>query len=124
VIQGARRALDLRGELDAVDDHGRRVRLVFEGERIVVRFDDAGAALAAARSARALRADGLRRLLGSLARHSPVPPQALAVDLWLGDRAVGRAGRGASPNWLGRLLGAPGVELRLFALIAAAARAR
>jgi hypothetical protein len=124
VIHGARRALDLRGELDAVDDRGHRVRLVCDGERIVVRFDGAGAALAAARSARALRADGLRRLLASLVRHSPVPPQAFAIDLWLGDRVIGRAGRGAAPNWLGRLVGAPGVELRLFALLAAVARAR
>ena len=121
---GARRALDLRGELDAVDEHGHRVRLVFEGERIEVRFDGARGALAAARSARGLRADGLRRLLASLIQHAPVSPRAFAVALLLGGRAIGRAGRNAAPNWLGRLGGAPQVELRLFALLAAVARAR
>lgn len=120
----ARRALDLRGELDAVDGHGHRVRLVFEGERIEVRFDGARAALAAARSARGLRVEGLRRLLGSLIQHAPVSPRTFAVELLLGGRAIGRAGRNASPNWLGRLLGAPQVELHLFALLAAALRAR
>ncbi len=123
MIQGEGRALDLRGEVDAVDDRGHRVRLVFEGERIRVRFDGARAALAGARSARALRAEGLRRLLATLVPHAPVKPQSFAVDLQLGDRIVGRAGRDAAPNWLGRLLGAPGVELRLLDLLAAALRA-
>ncbi len=121
---GARRALDLRGAFEAVDDRGRRVAIDFEGEQVVVRFDGAAAALAAARSARALRADGLRRLLGSLIRHAPLAPDAFAIDLLIGARRIGRAGRGAAPNWLGRALGAPWVEIAPFALLAAVLRPR
>jgi hypothetical protein len=120
VNPATRRALDLRGELDAVDQHGHRVRLGFEGERVLVRFEGVRAALAAARGARALRAGGLGRLLGALARRAPVDPAMLAVELWIGARIVGRAGRGAAPNWLGRAVGAPLVELRFAALAAAA----
>jgi hypothetical protein len=124
VSSGAQRVLDLRGELDAVDQYGHRIRLTFAGERIEVRLDGARAALAAARSARALRVEGLHRLLESLARHSPLPAQAFAIDLLFGERRIGRAGRAAAPNWLGRLLGMPGAELHLFALLAAVARGR
>lgn len=116
---GAPRALDLRGAVEAVDAQGHRLQFDFAGDRVVLRFAGAGAALAAARSARALRADGVRWLLGALSRHAPVDPASLAVELRIGARAVGRAGRGARPNGLGRLLGAPWVELHPGALLAA-----
>jgi hypothetical protein len=124
VNPATRRALDLRGALEAVDDRGHRIAISFEGEQVELRFQGAGAALAAARSARALRADGLRRLVAALARHAPVAPDALAVDLRLGARRIGRAGRGARPNWLGRALGAPWVEIAPLALLAALLRPR
>jgi hypothetical protein len=124
VSPAARRALDLRGAFEAVDDRGHRVAIAFEGEQVVVRFDGAGAALAAARSVRALRAEGLRWLVAAIARQAPVAPDALAVDLRLGARRVGRAGRGAAPNWLGRALGAPWLEIAPLALLAAMIRPR
>jgi hypothetical protein len=124
VNAGAPRALDLHGEIDAVDENGHHIRFRFEGRRIEVRLDGARAALAAARCVPALRHHGLMRLACALARQSPVPVQDFEIELRLGGRAVGRAGHEAEPNWLGRLLGAPGVELRFFALLAAVARAR
>jgi hypothetical protein len=115
----ARRAIDLRGELEAVDQYGHRVRIACHGERIVVGFTGGAAALAAARSARSLHAEGLRWLFGTLMRHAPFDPADLAVELRIGARCVGRAGGGAAPNWLGRVCGAPGTELRPLALLVA-----
>jgi hypothetical protein len=119
VNPGPRRALDLRGALEAVDGRGHRIAIDCEGERVVVRFDGVACALAAARSARALRVDGLRWLLGAIGHHAPVDPAMLAVELKIGARRVGRAGRGAAPNWLGRAVGAPFAELHAGALVAA-----
>lgn len=123
-MPGVPRALDLRGAVEAVDAQGHRLRFDFEGDRVVLRFVGVAAALAAARSARALRADGVRWLLAAIARHAPVDPGDLLVELRIGARPVGRAGRGALPNWLGRLLGTPQVELHLPALVAAVLRPR
>jgi hypothetical protein len=124
VSPGEPRTPCLHGELEAVDSQGHRVLLAFDGARIVVRFVGLRAALAAVRSARALRVTGLQRLVASLAPLAASGAEAFAVEFVLGSRRIGRAGREATPNWLGRALGAPHIEVHCLALLGALFGAR
>jgi hypothetical protein len=108
------RQVELHGAIDACDAAGRTLHVHCTGEQLKIDADSARAGLSALSALRAMRASGgLDTLaLGRL--------DAFQIELCVRGRLVGRAGRGARANWLGRALAQAPLELHAPALLRAA----
>lgn len=113
------RQLDLHGSITGRDAAGRSFEVQCEGARIAINSQSTRAAWAALSALKSARASA------GVAGPGPLPPWTLEqinsfeVELGVRGRAVGRAGRSAHPNGLGRRLTRCPLELRLGALLLA-----